>query len=67
MKLWKRKTSLEQLNRISEGCMISYLEIEFTQLAEDFLEATMPVDKYTRQSFGLLHGGASVVLAKPIG
>ncbi|BBI91884.1 putative conserved hypothetical protein [Serratia symbiotica str. Tucson] len=67
MKLWKRETSLEQLNRISEGCMISYLGIEFTQLAEDFLEATMPVDKHTRQSFGLLHGGASVVLAESIG
>ena len=67
MKLWKRETSLEQLNRAGDGCMVSHVGIEFTQLGEDFLEATMPVDGRTRQPFGLLHGGASVVLAESMG
>lgn len=67
MKLWKRQTTLEQLNRSSEGCMVSHVGIEFTQLGEDYLEATMPVDQRTTQPFGLLHGGASVVLAESMG
>ncbi len=67
MKLWKREISLEQLNRAGDGCMVSHVGIEFTQLGEDFLEATMPVDGRTRQPFGLLHGGASVVLAESMG
>ena len=44
MKLWKRETSLEQLNRAGDGCMVSHVGIEFTLLGDDFLEATMPVD-----------------------
>lgn len=67
MKLWKRETSLEQLNRAGDGCMVSHVGIEFTLLGDDFLEATMPVDGRTRQPFGLLHGGASVVLAESMG
>ena len=67
MKLWKRETTLEQLNRSGEGCMVSHVGIHFTRLEDDFLEATMPVDHRTRQPFGLLHGGASVVLAESMG
>ncbi|WP_163312723.1 hotdog fold thioesterase, partial [Klebsiella aerogenes] len=55
------------MNRAGDGCMVSHVGIEFTQLGEDFLEATMPVDGRTRQPFGLLHGGASVVLAESMG
>ena len=67
MKLWKRETTLEQLNRSGEGCMVGHVGIEFTQIGDDFLEATMPVDPRTTQPFGLLHGGASVVLAESLG
>lgn len=67
MKLWKRETTLEQLNQAGEGCMVSHVGIQFTRMEEDYLEATMPVDHRTRQPFGLLHGGASVVLAESMG
>ena len=47
--------------------MMGHLDIVFTDIGDDFLSATMPVDERTRQPHGLLHGGASVVLAETIG
>ncbi len=67
MSLWKRETTLEQLNQRNQQCMVAHVGIEFTLLAEDHIEATMPVDSRTTQPFGLLHGGASVVLAETLG
>lgn len=67
MSFWKRSTTLEALNQRNQGCMVGHVGIEFTLLGEDFIEATMPVDARTTQPFGLLHGGASVVLAETIG
>lgn len=43
------------------------LGITFTEIGDDFVTATMPVDRRTMQSMGLLHGGASVVLAETLG
>lgn len=43
------------------------LGIEFTEVGDDFIKARMPVDERTRQPFGILHGGASVVLAETLG
>ena len=67
MSLWKREATLEVLNQMSAGCLVGHLGIVFTRLAPDQLEATMPVDSRTTQPFGLLHGGASVVLAETLG
>lgn len=47
--------------------MMEHLGIAITQIADDFIEATMPVDHRTHQPEGLLHGGASVVLAESLG
>jgi 1,4-dihydroxy-2-naphthoyl-CoA hydrolase len=57
----------EQLNQFSKGCMLEFLEIEFTEVGTNYLIAKMPVNAKTKQPFGLLHGGASVVLAESIG
>lgn len=65
--MWKRQPDLNELNRKSEGNLVAHLGIRFTEIGEDFLEAEMPVDDRTRQPFGLLHGGASVVLAETLG
>lgn len=61
------KPSLEQLNQSRSNTMIQHLGIEFTEIGEDYLEATMPVDHRTKQPMGLLHGGASVTLAETLG
>jgi 1,4-dihydroxy-2-naphthoyl-CoA hydrolase len=58
---------LSALNDMSKGCMVEHIGIEFTQIGDDFLEATMPVDHRTTQPLGLLHGGASVALAETLG
>lgn len=65
--IWKRQTTLEALNAMGEGNMVGLLDIRFERLTGDALEATMPVDNRTHQPFGLLHGGASVVLAETLG
>lgn len=67
MAIWRREATLEQLNLRSQDTMVDHIGIRFTLLAEDRIEAVMPVDQRTRQPFGLLHGGASVVLAETLG
>lgn len=47
--------------------MVEHLGIEVTEVGKDYICGKMPVDKRTRQPFGLLHGGASVVLAESLG
>ena len=49
-----------------KNCAISHLGIEMVEAGDDFLKARMPVDERTRQPAGLLHGGASVVLAESL-
>ena len=65
--IWKRQSTLEQLNTMGDGNMVGLLDIRFEALTNDAIEATMPVDSRTHQPFGLLHGGASVVLAETLG
>lgn len=59
--------SLEAINAMGEGCMVSHLGINFTEIGPNYLIATMPVDERTKQPMGLLHGGASVALAETMG
>ncbi len=65
--VFRAPVSLDELNRLSRGTLIDHLGIVFTAAGEDWLQATMPVDERTRQPYGLLHGGASVVLAETLG
>lgn len=65
--IWRRQTTLDALNSMGEGNMVGLLDIQFVEISEDALVATMPVDRRTHQPFGLLHGGASVVLAETLG
>jgi len=67
MAIWKRETDLDALNAIGENSLVAHIGIRFTAIGDDYLEAMMPVDARTHQPFGLLHGGASVVLAESMG
>ncbi|NUS39277.1 MAG: hotdog fold thioesterase [Lysobacter sp.] len=64
---FRRATTLAELNTLSAGTAMEPLGIVFSELGRDFLRATMPVDARTRQPYGLLHGGASVLLAETLG
>ena len=65
--MYRCETSLDALNAMSRGTAIESLGIVFTELGPDFLRGTMPVDARTHQPYGLLHGGASVLLAETLG
>ena len=65
--IWKQDTSLDRLNGWSANTMMEALGIRFTAVGDDWVQGTMPVDQRTHQPYGLLHGGASVVLAETLG
>lgn len=68
MRIWHKKDlTLEDLTPLGKNTMADYIGIEWVELGDDFLKARMPVDDRTRQPYGLLHGGASCVLAETIG
>ena len=64
---FRRRPDLGALNARTAGNAVGHLGIVFTELGEDFLRGTMPVDQRTLQPYGLLHGGASVLLAETLG
>ena len=67
MSIWRSLQSIDELNSNRGGTLIANLGILFTEIGEDFIRATMPVDARTVQPYGLLHGGASVALAETLG
>ena len=67
MSIWKKNTDLARLNATSENTLTAHLGILYTEVGDNSLSGTMPVDHRTIQPFGLLHGGASVVLAETLG
>jgi 1,4-dihydroxy-2-naphthoyl-CoA hydrolase len=67
MSIWHHTPLLEELNAVIDGTIMRPLGIAFTEVGADFIRAAMPVDERTRQPYGLLHGGASVVLAETVG
>jgi len=59
--------TVEKLNEFCKNTLVSHLGIECTEFGKDYLCGKMPVDNRTKQPVGLLHGGASVVLAESLG
>jgi uncharacterized protein (TIGR00369 family) len=64
--IWKTPIDLERLNAPSPT-INSLLDIRIEAAGDDWLSASMPVDERTHQPYGILHGGASVVLAETVG
>lgn len=67
MTIWLKNLTPEEINTYLNETMCEHLGIKVTQIGKDYLEGTMPVDHRTRQSFNILHGGASVALAETLG
>jgi 1,4-dihydroxy-2-naphthoyl-CoA hydrolase len=66
--IWHKKDlTLQDLAPLGKGTMSEFLGIEWTEIGDDFIKARMPVDHRTKQPYGLLHGGASAVLAETLG
>lgn len=65
--IWKKTTTLEQLNQFCQNSAVAHLGIEFSAIGDDWLEAKLTLDHRTCQPFGLLHGGVSAALAETLG
>lgn len=67
MKIWQVEANVAALNKRSQNTMGNFLGIEFTEMGDDYMVAKMPVNERTRQPIGIMHGGASCVLAETVG
>lgn len=65
--IWYQTPNLETINTLNQNTLGENLGMQFIEVGDDYLVATMPVDERTRQPFGLLHGGANVALAETLG
>lgn len=58
--------TLKKMNSMLAGTLMETLDITFTDLGDDYLTASMPVNSKVYQPMGLLHGGATVALAETV-
>ncbi len=65
--IWKTPIDLEKLNQTCENTLSHFLGIQFTHVDHNSLTATMHIQKHHMQPMGIMHGGASCVLAETIG
>ena len=66
--IWFDKAlTVEKLRPLGPNTMAAHIGIEWVEVGENFIKAKMPVDQRTNQPYGLLHGGASCVLAETLG
>jgi len=67
MKIWKRQIDITKAADRCQNTMVDHLGIEFTEVGDDYLIASMPIDQRTKQPAGIMHGGASCALAETVG
>lgn len=70
MSIWFKEYNLHDLNDlrgVQKDNINKHLDIKITEIGDDYLKGTMPVDERSKQPFGILHGGASCVLAESLG
>lgn len=65
--IWNKEYHLEEINQLFALHMTGFLDIKASSIAPDSLHATMPITEKVLQPYGILHGGASVVLAESVG
>jgi 1,4-dihydroxy-2-naphthoyl-CoA hydrolase len=67
MPLWKQPIALDRINAMFVNTLGAAIGIRITEIGDDYVRGTLPVDARTHQPYGLLHGGASVALAETLG
>ena len=67
MSIWFGNPDIKSSNELAQGTIHDALGIVVTEIGDNYVKATMPVDERTIQPYGVLHGGASVVLAESLG
>lgn len=66
-RVWTQDISVQILTDLHRDTAVQHLGMEFLEVGDDFITARVPVDTRTKQPYGLLHGGVSVVLAETLG
>ncbi len=67
MSIWKWNPGIEATQKLAAKSMSAHIGLLVTEIGDDFVRGTMPVDHRTVQPWGRLHGGANVVLAEELG
>ncbi|WP_342619918.1 hotdog fold thioesterase [Rhodoferax sp. GW822-FHT02A01] len=67
MSIWQQPISVDILAQATADTAVTHLGIEFVEVGDDYIVGRVPVNAHTRQPYGLLHGGVSVVLAETLG
>ncbi len=65
--MFNKDITIEQVKNLDQNTIANLIGIEYLEIGDDYITARMPVDGRTHQPFGILHGGASVVLAETVG
>ena len=66
--IWRTIPDLQTVNeQFNKDTICEHLDIRLTEIGDDYLKGTMPADKRTFQTYGVVHGGANVVLAETLG
>ena len=65
--IWHHMPNPSLMEKTSEGTIDQHLGIKITDVGDDYLTGTMPADHRTFQPYGIVHGGANVVLAETLG
>lgn len=66
--IWFNRPDLERINGpMNKGTIDGHLGIKYTEVGDDYIVGTMPADTRTFQPYGIVHGGANVVLAESLG
>jgi len=66
MGIWFKDVDVETINARAKESLSDHLDIKFTEIGEDYLTATMPLNAKTKQPMGIMHGGASCALAETV-
>jgi uncharacterized protein (TIGR00369 family) len=62
-----KKQKLKVFNKINKNTLMDFIDIEYIDIGDDYLQAKMPVTEKVFQPEKLLHGGASVAFAESVG
>jgi 1,4-dihydroxy-2-naphthoyl-CoA hydrolase len=67
MSIWRQRPTVDALNAMTQNTLMQQIDLRFTEVGDDYLVATLPVDARTQQPAGLLHGGATAALSETLG
>lgn len=66
-RIWQIPIQLDDVNQRQKNTLADFLNIQYTEIGDTYLCALMPIIPQNKQPLGIMHGGASCVLAESVG